>query len=83
MSKLERANHGNHGRLLTNSYEQAAGWKSAPDSVRGALRNLADGKRFWCPSCQSLRTVTAIDSHIVQTPNAAIYDTVLNWRQHE
>ena len=78
MSKREYVNPGNPGRYIGNSFEQSAGRKSAPDSAPGALANLSDGKRFWCATCQELRTVAAVDNHIVQTPNAAIYDAALD-----
>lgn len=78
MSKRERANPGNPGRLLTNHYEQSAGIKHAPDSARGALANFSDGKRFYCTACEALRTVTAVSNDIVQTPNAAIYSATLD-----
>jgi hypothetical protein len=78
MPKREPANIGNPGRLLTNSFEQSAGIKRAPDSARGALANLSNGKRFYCATCQALRVVTAIDNDIVQTPSAAIYSATLD-----
>lgn len=49
MSKQEKSNPGNPGRLLTNTWEQSATLRSAPHTNAGALQTFHRMKaRFFC-----------------------------------
>jgi hypothetical protein len=80
MPKRDRANIGNPGRLLTNSYEQSAGRKSAPDSRKGILATWErENFRTFCKNhSDALQTVIDVSNDIKQLPTCAIYDAQLS-----
>lgn len=80
MRKREPANVGNPGRLLTNSYEQSAARRAAPDSKRGILATWEREQfKTFCPThSDKLQTVADVSNDIKQLPTAAIYDAELS-----
>jgi len=74
MSKRESPNPGNPGRLLTNSYEQSAGLRSAPDSAKGFVDSAQrKGMRVLCPTCKTLQGIVKCDNKIIQGTSSATY----------
>jgi hypothetical protein len=76
MSKREVSDPGRPGRLTTNSHDQSAARKSAPDSARGAVTAFSTA-RFYCAECKELRKVKSVSHNIIQLPASATYDATL------
>jgi hypothetical protein len=74
MSKRELVDPGRPPRLLTNSYEQSAGLRSAPDSAKGFVDSAQrKGMRVLCPTCKTLQGIVKCDNKIIQGTSSATY----------